>query len=65
MIGSPTTVSINTEMLIPSVRENGDQVAEEFCKQAQNDESLTTVATEKPTSSTVTIATTCMESSMK
>lgn len=64
VIGSPNTVSILTELLILSVQENGDQVTEEFCEQAQNGESLTTVATEKPTSSTVTTATTCMESSM-
>lgn len=65
VIGSPTTVSILTELLIPSVQESGDQVPEEFCEQAQNDESLTTTeATEKPSSSTVTTATTCMESSM-
>lgn len=63
MIGLPTTVSTLTELLIPSVQESGDQVTEEFCEQAQNDESLTTtVAT--PTSSTVTTATTYMESSI-
>eukprot|EP00105_Crassostrea_gigas_P038718 XP_019922866.1 PREDICTED: uncharacterized protein LOC109618786 [Crassostrea gigas] len=65
VIGSPTTVSILTELLIPRVQDGGDQVIEEFCEQAQNDESLTTTeATEKPTSSTVTTATTCMESSV-
>lgn len=47
VIGSPTTVSILTESLIPSVQENGDQVTEEFCDQAQSDEGLPTVATEK------------------
>lgn len=63
VIDSPTTVSILTELLIPSVQESGDQVTEEICEQAQNDESLTTTeATEKPTSSRVTTATTCMES---
>lgn len=60
----PPTVSILTESLIPSVQENGDQVTEEFCDQAQSDEGLPTVATEKPDSSTVTTATTCIESSM-
>lgn len=65
VIDSPTTVKILTELLIPSVQESGDQVTEEICEQAQNDESLTTTeATEKPTSSTVTTATTCIESSM-
>ncbi|XP_052686456.1 uncharacterized protein LOC128165706 isoform X1 [Crassostrea angulata] len=39
VIGSPTTVSILTELLIPSVQESGDQVPEECCEQAQNDES--------------------------
>lgn len=66
VIGSPNTMSILTELLIPSVQQNeGDQVTEECCEQPQ-DESVTTVAAEKPTctSSTVTTATPCMESSM-
>lgn len=65
VIGFPYTVLILTELLIVSVQENeGDQVMEECCEQAQNDDSVATVATEKPTSSTFTTATTCMESSM-
>lgn len=66
VIGSPNTMSILTELLIPSVQQNeGDKVTEECCEQPQ-DESVTTVAAEKPTctSSTVTTATPCMVSSM-